>query len=131
MTTHGTGTFEIAEWKEAGYQNLEGGGGLAQADVGQKFSGDIEGAGSVRWLMFYRPDKSADWVGLQVVAGTLGGRAGTFVLRSSGIFDGATAAGEWSVVEGSGTGELGGLSGTGRIEAPMGGRATYTLDYRL
>ena len=129
--THASGTFEITGWNENRYQDLDGGGGLAQADVSQKFAGDVEGAGSVRWLMCYRSDKTADWVGLQLVAGTLGGRSGTFVLRSSGAFDGAKAAGDWSVVEGSGTGELEGLSGRGRIEAPLGGEASYTLDYEL
>lgn len=129
--THATGTFEITEWREDRYQEFDGGGGLAEAQVSQKFTGDIDGTGTVRWLMCYRPDKTADWVGLQVVAGMIGGRAGTFVLRSTGVFDGATAAGDWAVVEGSGTGELEGLSGSGRIEAPMGGQATYTFDYEL
>lgn len=131
MTTHATGTFEITGWDENRYQELDGGGGLAQAEVTQKFTGDIEGTGSVRWLMCYRPDKTADWVGLQLVNGQVGGRQGSFVLRSAGVFDGAKAEGDWTVVAGSGTGELEGLSGTGRIEAPMGSQATYTLDYPL
>jgi hypothetical protein len=110
---------------------MDGGGGLAQADVKQKFTGDIEGTGSVRWLMFYRADKSADWVGLQLINGQVSGRRGSFVLQSGGVFDGSQVRGEWSVLGGSGTGELEGLSGSGQIEAPMGSKATYTLDYEL
>ena len=39
------------------------------------------------------------------------------------------ARGEWSAVQGSGTGDLHGLSGNGGFEA--GQEATYTLDYAL
>ena len=131
MTTHASGMFEIASWDESRYEERDGGAGLAEAQVSQTFTGGIEGHGSVRWLMCYRPDKTADWVGLQLIDGELGGRKGSFVLRSTGVFDGSTAAGDWSVVPGSGVGELAGLSGLGRIDAPMGGEATYTLDYEL
>ena len=131
MTTHGTGTFQITSWDEDRYTEMEGERGLSQANVTQSFSGDIEGAGSVRWLMCYRPDGTADWVGLQHVEGRIGDRSGSFVLQTVGTFDGSKAAGRWSVVAGSGTGELAGLSGEGRIEAPMGSQATYTLEYEL
>jgi hypothetical protein len=131
MAAHATGSFEIAGWDENRYEEMDGGGGLAQADVKQRFAGDIEGTGSVRWLMFYRADKSADWVGLQLINGQVGGRRGSFVLQSGGVFDGSQVRGEWSVLGGSGTGELEGLSGSGQIEAPMGSKATYTLDYEL
>src|SRR5436853_1554906 len=101
MTARATGTFEIASWDENRYEEREGGAGLAEAQVSQKFTGGIEGHGSVRWLMCYRPDKTADWVGLQLIEGEVGGRKGSFVLRSAGVFDGTTAAGDWSVVPGS------------------------------
>jgi hypothetical protein len=79
--------------------------------------------------MCYRPDGTADWVGLQRIVGRVGDRSGSFVLTTLGTFDGSRAAGDWSVVPGSGTEELEGLRGTGRIEAPLGGNATYTLEY--
>jgi hypothetical protein len=46
------------------------------------------------------------------ITGTLAGRAGSFVLQGDGTYDGKTARGQSRVVEGSGTGELAGLSGT-------------------
>jgi hypothetical protein len=129
MTTHGTGSFQVTSGEEDRYNGTEGGRGLAQADVTQDFTGEIEGTGSVRWLMCYRPNATADWLGLQRIVGRVGGRSGSFVLETRGTFDGSKAAGDWSVVPGSGTGDLEGLSGRGRIEAPMGAQATYTLDY--
>ena len=131
MTTTAEGTFQITDWKEETYAEREGGRVLAQADVEQSFAGDLEGTGSVRWQMAYRDDGTADWLGMQLIEAVLDGRSGSFVLRSSGTFDGERAAGEWTVVSGSGTGELRGLTGRGSMDAPMGLEATYSLDYDL
>jgi hypothetical protein len=46
------------------------------------------------------------------VTGSLDGRSGSFVLQGDGTFDGTTARGRSNVVEGSGTGELSGLTGS-------------------
>jgi hypothetical protein len=127
MTAHAS--FKIESWEEQRYGELEDGGGLARASVVQAFSGDIEGEGSVEWLFCYRPDKTADFVGLQRVAGHIGGRSGSIVLRTAGTFDGVEARGDWSVVQGSGTGQLRGLRGRGGFSAPLGSQATVTLDY--
>jgi hypothetical protein len=83
----------------------------------------------VQWLMAYRADKTALFVGLQHVAGRLGERSGEFVLETSETFDGGVAEGEWSVVPGSGSGELRGLTGSGGFSAPHGPEASLTLDY--
>jgi hypothetical protein len=131
MATNGKGSFEVTSWNEDRYADIDGDRGLAQADVTQDFTGTIEGEGSVRWLMSYRPDGTADWLGYQRIVGTVDGRSGSFVLQSLGTFDGKLAAGDWSVVPDSATGDLAGLRGTGRMEAPMGTEATYTFDYEL
>jgi hypothetical protein len=46
------------------------------------------------------------------LTGILDGRAGSFVLRGGGAFDGTTASGRMTIVEGSGTGGLARISGT-------------------
>jgi hypothetical protein len=46
------------------------------------------------------------------VTGILDGRAGSFVLRGEGAFDGTTASGRMTVVADSGTGGLSGITGT-------------------
>jgi hypothetical protein len=131
MAARAEGTFQIRGWEETRYADMEAGRGLAEAAVTQDFAGDITGTGAVRWHMCYRSDGTADWVGMQQISGQIAGREGTFVLRTVGTFDGAKASGDWQVVVGSGTGEMAGLTGTGRIEAPMGQQATYSLDYDL
>lgn len=129
--TKATGSFELASWDENPYEELEGGGKLTRASVGQKFAGDIEGEGAAEWLMAYRPDGTAHFVGLQRVRGTIGGRRGTFVLETVGEFDGQEATWTASIVSGAGTDELTGLTGNGKFAAPRGPKATFELDYQL
>jgi hypothetical protein len=129
MTRHARGRFKLESWEEDRYAESGDGGKLTRASVKQTFLGDIEGQGTVEWLMAYRADETARFIGLQHVSGRLGGRSGDFVLETSGSFDGSTAEGEWSVVPGSGTGELRGLRGTGGFSAPHGPEASVSLDY--
>jgi Protein of unknown function (DUF3224) len=130
MSTRATGTFKIQGWDEKPYDEIEGGRKLTQASVKQAFAGDVEGEGAVEWLMCYRPDQTAEFVGLQRIVGQIGGRSGSFVLlQTEGTFDGVKAEGRLSVVPGSGTGELEGLRGGGEFSAPRGGEPSISLEY--
>lgn len=93
----------------------------------QRFSGAIEGDGRVAWLMCYRADGTARFVGLQRIDGTIDGRAGTLVIESVGDHDGTRSTGTWTVIEGSGTGALAGATGSGGFTAPGG----MTVEYKL
>ena len=46
------------------------------------------------------------------ITGTIGGRSGSLVLRGTGTYDGTTARGVSTIVPGSGTGGLAGISGS-------------------
>jgi hypothetical protein len=129
MSTHAQGTFEIKGWEESAYEELSGDAKLTRASVAQAFTGDLEGEGSVEWLMCYREDKTADFVGLQRFVGRLGDRSGSFVMQTRGTFDGTEARGRLDVVERSGTGELAGITGSGAFSAPIGPEASVELDY--
>jgi hypothetical protein len=130
MSTRATGTFTIQNWDEKPYEELEDGRKLTHASVTQAFAGDVEGEGAVEWLMCYRPDQTADFVGLQRIVGQLEGRSGSFdLVQTEGTFDGKVAKGRLSVVPGSGTGDLEGLRGTGEFSAPHGGEPSISLDY--
>jgi hypothetical protein len=131
IMTKASGTFDVASWDEKSYQDLDGGSKLTLASVTQKFGGDIVGEGAARWLMFYRDDGTARFVGLQRVTGTIGTRTGTFVLETAGDFDGKTATWNALVVPGSATGQLEGLSGKGTFGAPHGPTASFELQYNL
>jgi hypothetical protein len=132
MSNRASATFKVESWDEqTTVEAADGTGKLSRAVVDQALSGEIEGSGRAEWLMCYRADETAEFVGLQRIDGSLGGRRGTVVLTSNGSFDGKQVAGSISVIEGSGTGELTGISGDGTFAAPIGSEASVKLDYEL
>jgi hypothetical protein len=131
MSTQATSSFKIEGWDEQPYVETEDGGKLTRASVKQTFDGEIKGKGEVEWLMCYRPDQTADFVGLQRIVGQVGERSGSVVLQSTGGFDGKEAKGPLMIVAGSGTGELKGITGDGELRAPLGGEPSVSLNYRF
>ena len=129
MSTLATATFEVKTWDEKPYNEIDGGPKLTRASVTKSFHGDIEGEGALEYLMFYPGDGSATFVGLERVVGRVGDRSGSFVLQHSGTFEGGTAKATWSVVPGSGTGDLRGLRGKGGFASAHQQRYPITLDY--
>ena len=124
-----TGTFELQAWNEHTWDEAETGAKLTTASVEQAFSGDLEGEGSVEWVMAYRADGTAEFAGFQRVAGRLHNMTGTLVVSSVGTFRDGVARGEWKVVEGAGSGELVTITGAGAFEAPAGPEAKFSLRY--
>ena len=111
MTQHAQGKFDIASWDEEPYVEIDEARKLTRATVTQRFSGDITGDGSVQWLMFYRTDGTAEFVGLHSTStAKLGDRKGSFVLtKRDGLFDGTKEVCGRRMdasVAGSGTGDL-------------------------
>jgi Protein of unknown function (DUF3224) len=131
MTAKATGTFNVTGWDESTYHDLEGESKLTKARIDQAYSGDLEASGPWEGQMYYRPDGTAVYTGLQRLEGNLGGKSGAFVMESSGGYDGTTASNTWRVVEGSGTGGFAGLSGTGEASAEQGQVGHYTFEYQL
>jgi hypothetical protein len=125
-----TGQFRITGGHEETYAELDP-GRLTRAGGSQDFSGDIEGAGRIEWLMCYRADRTAEFVGLQEIDGTVHGRRGRFVLTSTGSHDGVHSTGSWTIVPGSGKEDLAGIAGHGTWRAGPGSQATFELSYDL
>ena len=126
---HATGAIDVQSYEPTPYDQPAEGPGLVRIHVVETFSGDIEGEGVAEFLQTTRGEDQASFVGVERVTGSVGGRSGTFVLQDQGTLRGATVAGTWHVVPGSGTGELQGLRGEGGFEAELGQRADITLDY--
>jgi hypothetical protein len=130
MATSATATFQIEGWDEDDIMQTDDGARVTRAKVSRSFEGDIEGTGTVEWLMGYDEDGSATFVGIERIVGSIGGRTGTVVLRHVGAFDGQVAKADLLVVPGSGTGELRGVRGEGSFEAGLGpdGVRSISLD---
>jgi hypothetical protein len=131
MSTHATITAEIRSWDEAPYVEGDGGAKLTKAAVVQGFAGDLDGEGAMEYLMCYRPDGSAGFLGQQRIEGTLAGRTGSFVIHTTGTFEGREARSTFTVVDGSGTGGLAGLRGEGSAVAGQDMNVAMTFDYDL
>jgi hypothetical protein len=125
--------LEIASWDEKPYRELPDGRKFTRADVTLNGSDGELASGASESLMYYRPDGTGTYVTLMSVTGTLDGRSGGFVLQGEGTYDGTTAQVRYRVVDGSGTGDLAGLSGSGTSRST---HADYpfmplTLEYDL
>jgi len=130
-TTRATGMVSMAGWQEEVYAELEAAPKLSHDRVSHTFSGDIEGEGTARFLNAYRDESAAAYCGFERVVGRLAGRSGSFVLQVTGHYENGAATNAWSVVPGSGTGELAGLRGEGGYVARMDGNEPFRLDYRF
>ncbi len=129
MSKRATATFQVKSWDEKPYDEIDEGPKLTRASVTKSFRGDIEGEGTLEYLMIHRDDGSASFVGLERVVGRVGDRSGSFVLQHSGTFEGGTAKVTWFVVPGSGTGDLRGLRGEGGFASAHAEDYPITLEY--
>ena len=125
------GTFEVLSTEEQALFDAGDGVRLAHASGTQRFSGGIEGDGSVDWLMCYLAGAEARFVGLQRIDGTIDGRRGSLVLEAVGGHDGTRSTATWRIVDGSATGELEGIHGRGVFSAPGGRTASYRLEFEF
>ncbi len=131
MSRRAAATFQVKTWDEEPFHESDDAPKLTRARVTKSFRGDIEGEGTLEYLMMYRDDGSASFVGLERVVGRLGDRSGSFVLQHTGTFEGGTAKVTWFVVPGSGTGDLRGLRGEGGFASAHAEHYLITLDYRF
>ena len=123
--------FAIKSWDEKPYSEGKDQPKLTRASVIKTLTGDIEGDSQAEYLMMYRSDGSAAFVGLERVTARIGGRSGTFVLQRTGVFEGGLAKESYSVIPGSATRELLGLTGEGSTSVGHGMEHPWTLRYEF
>ncbi len=121
------GTFQIMSWEEERYDAAPGQPKFTHARVVHELTGAIDGEASICYLMAYRPDNTASFVGLATVTATIDGRAGSFVMQDVGTFENGVAKGRWTILPGLGSGALRGIRGEGHFAAG-GSSASYLLD---
>ena len=110
MSRHIEARFEIASWDETTFEDGDDATKLTEALVAKRYHGDIKGTSTTKWLMAYSPDKSAQFVGVEHITGTIGGTKGSIVLLHDGEYRDGVAAAELRVA--SGTDGLANVAGT-------------------
>ncbi|MFF2807736.1 DUF3224 domain-containing protein [Streptomyces sp. NPDC058000] len=129
MSLTATGNFRGETWEETPYDEAEG-ARLTRTSLTKKFWGELDGASTGEMLMAKgQVETSAAYVGFERFTGRVHDRTGTFVLRHSAR---ATAAGreaQIDILPDSGTGELRGIRGTGRVLDAADGSHPFVLTY--
>jgi hypothetical protein len=123
--------FAIKGWDEKPYSEGPDLPKLVRASVSRAFTGDIEGEGQVEYLMMYRSDGTAAFVGLERITGRIGGKSGSFVLQRTGVFEDGEAKESYAVIPGSASGELRGLAGDGTSSVGHGMEHPFVLHYEI
>lgn len=123
--------FTIRNWDEKPYSEGQNQPKLTRASVTKTYTGDIEGEGQVEYLMMYRSDGSAAFVGLERIVGRITGRSGTFVLQRTGVFENGQAKESYFVIPGSATGDLQGLAGDGSSSVGHGMEHPFVLSFEF
>ena len=131
MKASANARFAIKSWDENPYSEGPDLPKLTRAAVARTFTGDIVGDAHVEYLMLYRSDGSATFIGFERIVGAVAGKAGSFVLQHTGTFENGVAKGSYVVVPGSGTGELRGLRGEGTSAVGHGLEHPLSLTYEL
>ena len=135
MEKHGIARFKILGWDEKTWKGEPAATApspkMTESIVRYSYSGTVEGESELRYLMSYR-EADGGFVGMERVEGAVGGKKGSFVFIHTGVFDEHAVSGELTMLDGSGTGELAGITGRGRLR--ISGHAEYyemDLSYSL
>ena len=136
MTTT-TVTITGKSWDEERVGEVEGAHAVARATFTTEWQGEISGT-STCWLLISYVDGDPDkpetlvgpYAGYELVEATIGDRSGTFVLAATGDHRGGVAKTALTIVDGSGTGDLAGIRGSGSYAADAM-EYSMELDYEV
>jgi hypothetical protein len=128
---HATGTFEVM-MAPGDAEQVEAGLGLSRYVLSKTFEGGITGTSDGQMLAGGPPgvETTGTYVALERVVGSLDGKTGAFLLAHRGDINAEGYTLSITVVPGSGTGELVGLSGDFGLTITDGVHH-YDLAYRL
>jgi Protein of unknown function (DUF3224) len=131
MSTNGNATFTSKAWEETPYTEMDAGRKLTRVHAVFTYEGDIEGEGTVDYLMAYSPDGTGNFVGLERIVGRIGDHSGSFVAQHTGVFDLKAVHTHWDFVPGLGTEGLEGITGSGELKLEGHGPYPFTFEYNF
>lgn len=128
LTQHARGTFDVKLTPQPGDDKEQP--ALARFSLEKQFHGDLEGTSKGEMISTGSAQGSGGYVALERVTGTVNGRSGSFALQHSGVMNRGVPNLTITVVPGSGTGQLVGLSGSFTLTM-KDGKHFYDLEYTL
>lgn len=121
------GTFEVKMKPEA-LSEVAAQTKITRMSIDKVFHGQIEGTSQGEFLASGTADGSGGYVAIERVTGTLDGHAGSFVLQHTATMNQKVPTMSVTVVPGSATGDLAGLSGTFTV-IMKDGKHSYEFAY--
>ena len=118
-----TGRINVTSYDSKPYDDA-GAFTISEVNITEEFSGGLVGVGSVRFIIVDDAAGNSHFTGFERFLGKLAERSGSFILQNAGTLRNGELHSIWSILPGSGTGELEGVRGEGGCD-PNG----YTLDY--
>jgi len=115
------GEFTVAAWNEENLSYFPAGMPVAKASIVFEATGEVSGRLTVEYLLQYsvqdtvNPHNSqATYTGYMFLDGSIGGKTGTVVIEDRGSYTQTGPASVLRIKPGTGTGELAGVTGTGK-----------------
>ena len=107
--------------------------GVGVATMEKRFSGAVEGRSTTLFTSAFDPERGiGTYVALESFEGSLDGRSGTFNFAHVASTSGTDRSGEFfTIVPGSGTGELAGITGGGALVVDADDTHRMRFDYSL
>jgi hypothetical protein len=128
MTQHARGPFDVELAPLAPY-NTDATARLGRFSIDKQFHGALDATSKGEMLSSGSANGSGGYVAIEYVSGTLDGRRGGFALQHTATMTRGVPHLEISVVPGSGSGDLQGLTGRMNIVIAAGGPHSYELEY--
>jgi hypothetical protein len=130
-TMHARGPFDVKLAPQPTSDTSEG-SPLGRMSIDKQYHGELDATARGEMLSAMTAVKgSGVYVAVEKVSGTLGGKAGTFLLHHTGVMARGTPQLSITVVPDSGTGQLEGLAGTMKIDIAPDGKHSYDFEYTI
>jgi len=131
------GELTVSKWDEMNCGDVANNMIMARASIVYNITGDIQGEFNVEYLLHYtnyntenQHNSEATYTGYMAFSGAVNGKSGTFVLEDKGTYSATGPVSDLTIKPNTGTGDLSGISGTGRMFAE-GDKMVIELDYTI
>ena len=135
MSTRSEGTFEVASFTPVAAEpavDVTTAMQVGVATMEKRYAGAVEGVSATLFSGGQGSDGSGTYVAVESFRGSLDGRAGSFVFVHAASTHGEDRYGEhFAVAQGSGTGDLTGIAGTGGMTVDDDGTHRVWFDWTV
>lgn len=133
MTSNAKGIIACRNWQELSVDTVDGAAKITRITAENFYSGDLEGQSKLEYIMYYADAATGRFVALEHVTGRFGAKSGQFVLQHIGTFAQGVSETALTVLPGSASGDLSGLTATGKsIWNKLSGHTSfYVFEYTL